>query len=409
MKFQGIMWRLVLTVSLLCWRSEGRVTCRNITSGEVDWFILYKEPNITKNRTGLRYVYIDSTTKLPATVYENIKDPEGVLANTLQPLFTSMVRVVGPSSNFGFISYSDQPPGSNAGSDYGHSKGVVMVEKDKTGVWLLHSTPQFPFSRNTKTFWPDSGAKNAQMFICVTFPYKEFEQIGKHLQYIRAFPFDSQVPGNFHPELRDAADKVQSPPPKTFQELRSEKGQIFRSFAKQQSDEPGVGDLYVTIAKGLGSDLHVQHWSCQNDRSYCGFDQKVLNIKNIETPLGTWGTCDHSKWCVATNPSTPWSCVADMNRAKTQYQRRGGALCIKNEQVQKRFLKFVVGIEDCSTTERKRKISSSESECFLLEKREKFGLGFVPFLNRAHLAGSDSEVRFFSVLFSVVLIYLFQS
>lgn len=57
-----------------------------------------------------------------------------------------------------------------------------MVDKDKKqGIWLLHSKPQFPYKRNQNKFWKPGGNIKAQTFICVTFPYDEFEKIGKEL------------------------------------------------------------------------------------------------------------------------------------------------------------------------------------------------------------------------------------
>ncbi|XP_049909868.1 plancitoxin-1-like [Epinephelus moara] len=176
------MWRFVLTVSLLCWRSEGTVTCRDKNNGIVDWYIIYKAPTQTPSLTGLEYLYIDSTgmTKMvPSTPnYKSIKDPNGVLANTLRPLFTPIRSM---PQDFGFISYSDQPPGGHAAQMFGHSKGVLMVNKTGTGVWLLHSTPRFPFRRDPTHFWPGTGARNAQTFICVTFSYDMFRNIGNEL------------------------------------------------------------------------------------------------------------------------------------------------------------------------------------------------------------------------------------
>lgn len=52
------------------------------------------------------------------------------------------------------------------------------MDKTGTGLWLLHSTPRFPYTRDQNHFWPPSGNKNAQTFICVTFPYDEFRKIG---------------------------------------------------------------------------------------------------------------------------------------------------------------------------------------------------------------------------------------
>ncbi|TDH02496.1 hypothetical protein EPR50_G00173600, partial [Perca flavescens] len=195
------MWRILLMVSLLCWSADGRVTCRDNNNGEVDWYIIYKAP------AGLEYLYIDSAGRKMETSKDHnklIDHPDGVLANTLRPIFTNPT-----TDNLGFITYSDQPPpiGTGPGSKFGHSKGLVMMEKDETGVWLLHSTPQFPFTRDQNNFYPSSGATKAQTFICVTFNYDQFQHIGEHLLDIAAYPFDHHLPDDFHKELIDVTEK----------------------------------------------------------------------------------------------------------------------------------------------------------------------------------------------------------
>ncbi|CAJ1064817.1 plancitoxin-1-like [Xyrichtys novacula] len=355
------MWRLVLALTLLCSRSEGAVSCKDDNGAAVNWYILYKTPNLQdQHLSGLEYVYMDDRGQREmgssTTNFKGINHPEGVLANTLRPLFTPIRQM---PSNFGFISYSDQPPGSSASPEFGHSKGVLMVDSTGSGVWLLHSTPQFPFRRDQNSFWPNSGASNAQTFICVTFLYPEFSKIGLHLQYIGAFPFEHDIPPGFHQELRDAVNWVKSNPSNNFQELTSTNLNLkFHSIAKQQLDEskregPAVGDLYVTIGQLINSDVDVQSWGCQPDRkpSYCVKNQpKVYNVKNVWTRLGNWKpTRDHSKWCVSRDVNNHWTCLSDMNRSTSQYKRRGGALCFRNAAVKTFFRAFAHGTEDCST------------------------------------------------------------
>ncbi|XP_038127910.1 cell-death-related nuclease 7-like [Cyprinodon tularosa] len=146
------MWSFLLLFILFCSSCHGSVTCKNNDGHDVDWYILYKAPEMSSSRlTGSEFLYIDPEKK---ERLNNINSPQGVLARTLQPLFKP-IREMEPS--FGFISYSDQPPGCSADpKKFGHSKGVVMVDRTSTGVWLLHSTPQFPFRREQSSFWPQS-------------------------------------------------------------------------------------------------------------------------------------------------------------------------------------------------------------------------------------------------------------
>lgn len=117
------------------------------------------------------------------------------------------------------------------------------------------------------------------------------------------------------------------------------------------------GDLYHTIAQAVQSHVYVQTWGCQKDRadSDCSGPNHVYNIKTIKKVLGpasTWSpTKDHSKWCVTNSESnSEWTCIADVNRAQTQYQRRGGALCIENKDVRDKFWEFAREFDECSTT-----------------------------------------------------------
>ncbi|KAF1377991.1 hypothetical protein PFLUV_G00206590 [Perca fluviatilis] len=98
------MWRIFLTICLLCWSADGQVRevrCRNESDEPVDWYIIYKAPKLNNiGTTGLEYIYIDPNGKKKETLttdltYKPINHPNGVLANTLRPIFTtSMVRIM---------------------------------------------------------------------------------------------------------------------------------------------------------------------------------------------------------------------------------------------------------------------------------------------------------------------------
>ncbi|XP_044189112.1 plancitoxin-1-like [Thunnus albacares] len=244
--------------------------------------------------------------------------------------------------------------------------GVAMVQKNDTtgttgtGVWLLHSTPKFPYKRDKNNFWPKSGARNAQIFICVTFNYDQFGHIGKHLQLINVYPFMSDIPSDFHKTLqvKNWDTKIHSTLKQrrvdpTLQPLKSSRGKDFYSIAKQVSADgkPEVGDLYVSISEELKSDVNVQSWGCQPDRdgSFCHLNKrKVQNILFVDIGWAKWDPgSDHSKWCVAVDQKKPWTCIADVNRSESQYERLGGALCINDEEVRNIFNVSAKYKEEC--------------------------------------------------------------
>lgn len=63
---------------------------------------------------------------------------------------------------------------------------------------------------------------------------------GEHLKNIRAYPFDHNIPEGFHQELRDVTKQKNSDPnkKKLHRDIKSEAGQIFKSFVKKISEDP---------------------------------------------------------------------------------------------------------------------------------------------------------------------------
>ncbi len=143
----------------------------------------------------------------------------------------------------------------------------------QTGVWLSHSTPSFP-TYQSQDFWPDNGRFNAQTFMCVTYSYDQFKDIGKfapvslshcfdciyysylskgsktlpfefsgvQLMYIHPFPYDYFLPTTFHNELKCVIEQNCYPtnaPWFNLKMLTSIKGSDFFGFAKYTHFEDG--------------------------------------------------------------------------------------------------------------------------------------------------------------------------
>uniref|UniRef100_A0A8C3AJ29 Deoxyribonuclease-2-alpha n=1 Tax=Cyclopterus lumpus TaxID=8103 RepID=A0A8C3AJ29_CYCLU len=341
------LMELLFSVAILFQGCESDVKCRDDNGKEVDWYIVYKYPS---GEDGLSYLYMDENTNGWKVSKEAINSKSGTLANTLKPLFDFYDR---KTEGFGFMLYNDQPPKlpkrqlSAAPASFGHSKGVIMLDK-RTGVWLSHSTPKFPEYRN-KDFWPNSGNINAQTFMCVTYSYKTFKDIALQLGYIHGYSYDYDIPKTFHQELQSVAYRKGYPKRKPWysvKTLTSMGGQTFSSYAKYGRFND---DLYSgLIVKSLRHNLYAKSWGKMKYplpstcTPYC-----VNNVKEIKLPKRKFfkSTQDHSKWCVT--PDGNWTCIADMNRERSQKKRGGGAICIENFAVARAFNQIIKLCEPC--------------------------------------------------------------
>ncbi|XP_072245536.1 deoxyribonuclease-2-alpha-like [Leuresthes tenuis] len=348
MKMDGhtTLMRVLLSVVILSEGCRSDVRCRNDKGQEVDWFILYKLPR--RDNDGLTYFYMDEHTDGWKRSKEKINSKSGSVANTLKPLLDFYDR---KTEGFGFLLYNDQPPNQKTVSaSFGHSKGVVMLDK-KTGVWLSHSTPKFP-TFQSKDFWPDSGNANAQTFLCVTFAYEKFKHIGLQLKYIHAYSYDSDLPPFFHEELKCVAQRSCYPkrePWFNVLNLTSMGNRVFLSFAKYTRFGD---DLYSgLITNNMPQDLFAKSWGKMREPlpSNCSssIPHHVYNVQEVKLPLQKPfnTTMDHSKWCVTS--AGDWTCIADMNRERSQMGRGGGAICIQDPIVVNSFRALISKYEDC--------------------------------------------------------------
>ncbi|XP_058146523.1 deoxyribonuclease-2-alpha [Dasypus novemcinctus] len=329
--------------------------CYGDSGRPVDWFVIYKLPAHSgageAARSGLRYKYLDADSGGWRDGVGPISSSAGAVGRSLQPLYRSN------ASQLAFLLYNDQPPkagGAPDASSRGHSKGVLLLDPNG-GFWLVHSVPHFPPPSSSAAYsWPQSSQMYGQTLLCVSFPFRQFQDIGRQLTYIyplvydhkldepfaQEFPYLAAVAKGQHVHLKGCNSSVT---------LASQKGTPFWSFAKSKDFGD---DLYSGwLAAALGNTLQVQFWP--NSRgilpSNCSGAQQVLDVTQTAFP-GPAGpafnaTEDHSKWCVA--PAGPWACVGDMNRNLGELHRGGGTVCAQLPALWKAFQPLVKAWEPC--------------------------------------------------------------
>ncbi|XP_042201670.1 deoxyribonuclease-2-alpha-like, partial [Callorhinchus milii] len=394
-----LLFLLLTTSAAWCPAASSSISCYSDSGNPVDWFIVYKLPK-RSSLTGLSYMYQDSTTKGWKPGNYLINNTQGAVGRTLTQVYKQRQA---QNQETAYVLYNDQST-KHSESNYGHTKGVILLDQ-KQGFWLVHSTPHFPLPANESYSWPDSGKRNGQSFLCVTYPYAQFNEIGLQLLYNNPHTYSHSVPEPFArdlPDLKKAVEPHRALPPggKRKAGLRSVAGTNFNSFAKSKAfgkgnprsfemvlptptsfsfsplepqippglslpDRSQIGAsslrvqtpyLYVDwLAGEFASDLLVQSWP--NSRgtlpSNCSGPHWVYNVDTIHLPGNPdfTSTVDHSKWCV-THPrgdGPSWVCVGDINRDRAEEFRGGGVVCVNDPAVWKSFSSLVLKFKDCSS------------------------------------------------------------
>jgi deoxyribonuclease-2 len=294
------------------------IQCMDENNSTVDWFVVYKIPKLKHKvkliAEGAGHILITSTNPTKWTFSEHsINDTNSIIGNTLSPFYSK-----SKMDNVTYVLYNDQPPNQPSKGTKGHTKGVVLADV-ASGLWLVHSVPNFPPLGSKYTF-PSTGFPKGQSFLCISLSLENLDKVGTQLQYNEPQIYASNVSETIQNRVQQLAKAVSGitvtkPPWYNKIVITSKKGTEFTSFAKTRKFGK---DLYEDwLAPTLQADLFVETWRNGAGKlpSNCSKPFKIYNVQNVLLTVANvsfLGTQDHSKWAVSTNSS--WICIGDINR-----------------------------------------------------------------------------------------------
>ncbi|XP_048378079.1 deoxyribonuclease-2-alpha isoform X2 [Stegostoma tigrinum] len=326
----SIYWSVLACLAVTCsvYFAASDISCYDDDGQPVDWFIVYKLPKHV-GKTGLQYMYMDSSSNGWRTGNRLINDTDRAVGGTLQQLYEKSKQ---QRDQVAYVLYNDQV-NATLTSYGGHTKGIVLLD-DVRGFWLVHSTPFFPPRTDQSYKWPHNGKKNGQSFLCVTYRYDQFKDIGTQLLYNNPHVYDHSIPPSFAKDLVN----------------------LNKAATGERLERPPWQNLYSGwVAGSFQSDLLVQTWpnSAHTLPSNCTMPYSVYNVKVItfSTYTSFESSMDHSKWCV-TRPGSgvKWTCIGDINRDQAQEHRGGGTVCTDDPVVWDSFSSLVTSCEFCACT-----------------------------------------------------------
>ncbi|XP_052720749.1 deoxyribonuclease-2-alpha-like isoform X2 [Crassostrea angulata] len=344
---------LVCVLLVFVWGSEG-LKCKSHTGEPVDWFTVYKLPEIHEigidplSYDGVGFYYMDAVTPSWKLSSVGINDTGHSVEYTLRQIYKNT------TNDYMYAMYNDQPPEGHTSLNHGHTKGVFAFDKTE-GFWLIMSIPHFPPAKHSGFSYPHSGTVYGQSIFCISLPYTSIEDVAKIMTFTYPKFYDFYLPPTFSSEnpimtgiLSNQQKHVTSPPFQLETTFHSTDGVVLHNFAKSNDFHKDLYDAY--LAPILQESLFVETWQNGPDSdtlpSNCSIKFQVYNIQMIRFPNGDFKeTKDHSKWAVSRTGS--WICIGDINRQSTQFHRGGGTMCMSDPHVWKEYTNIIRDIETC--------------------------------------------------------------
>ncbi|KAM8705947.1 hypothetical protein ACLKA7_010273 [Drosophila subpalustris] len=349
---------LLLAVVALRASEAQKVSCKDEDGQDVDWWYM----NLMSRYRGERkyqYLYVTSEDYGDWKMSEHVMgDPKSLTTQTLDPLYSNIDDIL-------LAAYNDEFPNGTSFDVGGAAKGVIASDGE-TGMWLVHSIPQFPTMLDRSHPIPDT---DGHSLLCLTLDGEGVKKVGDLLVLLEPhFYFKHNPLGMYRfPNLQRAlyqmwhTDEIYE----KDVELRTLDGEKFRLFGRSDKSHK---ELYSEIvAPALDVNLFVKsnrHSEPNNNLpNVCYNSNKVYNINDIVMPwwllhkfTTTWE--DHSKWAVAEEDGfnlfgwhiwgSNWICVGDLFRWRSHLNRGGGAVCQKSSGVSDRYRKLVHTYDKCN-------------------------------------------------------------
>jgi deoxyribonuclease-2 len=350
---------------------NARLTCIDAGNNPTDWWFMLKMPDVVGDYKGNTYLYLDSNGN---SSKGTIQDSNHALALTVYQIGLYGTNV--DTNSVGYVLWNDQTYDQVGGETinheqdpsgvyYAHSKATIGFDSS-TGFWLAHSAPGFPYSHSiTPSSWafPEAQTVYAQHFFCLSIQTSSIPQISQFLMNYYAYIYDYNVPASI-PGLSAFSTLVAGKYTTSHSSIQfsSSGGLSITAFGKHGATNSDMYEDY--IAPGLNSGLWVESWCCGTygdccQLSYCqgtpisdpsgpqqGQNTYAFNSIDLEkfsfaSNLYYTTANNHAKF--ALSQTGGYVCPSDNNRADSQRERGGGALCFQNPSLYNFLYSHVTG------------------------------------------------------------------
>lgn len=324
--------------------------CRNLR-GETPWYFMFKPPHSEK------LFYADK--EKPYLIHHDVE-----ISSDTNPIKLTMESVYIPGSDqsingtLNYFMFNDQVPGGEKSFDNGHTKGTVLFDETRI-VYLIHSTPHFPYNDTAGYGFPHTGIYYGQHFFCVTLPISELSKLLYQIRMMWPFVYNFKIKEDLYGKYENLQEIIKGKPlpadgnpHSKIETLFLTDSTILTAFNKNGTFGADIFDALISPYFDPPMSLYTETW--QNGKSKlhsnCTDDYFVKNIVYMAfyaDQLDYKETQDHSKWAISADEQYKYLCFGGVNRMSSQFRRGGGMYCFFNDIFWEFMISAVGMTEDC--------------------------------------------------------------
>ena len=262
------------------------------------------------------------------------------------------------NGSLNYFMFNDEVPGGRVSYNHGHTKGTVLFDESRV-VYLIHSTPHYPFNDTAGYGFPHTGIYYGQHFFCVTLPISELSKLLYQIRMMWPFVYNSRIQENLYKKYDNLQAIINGEPlpadghpHSKIETLFLTDNTILNAFNKNGTFGADIFDALISPHFEPPMSLYTETW--QNGRSKlhsnCTDDYFVKNIVYMAfyaDHLDYKESQDHSKWAISADERYHYLCFGGVNRMGSQFRRGGGMYCFFHDIFWKFMISAVGMTEDC--------------------------------------------------------------
>ncbi|KRX80325.1 Plancitoxin-1 [Trichinella sp. T6] len=321
-KFIEIMYIAVILILILLNCSTAQVaTCKDDDDNNVDWFLVYKPPNVVSSN-----IIKSAVNPVWAQSARNVNDDNG------HSIARTLAHFTANNGDIKVLAYSDDPPNLPPRNEKSKAKGVLLVDSTGTdaAAWFVHTVPKF-LAHLGGYSWPAAETPKGHMFLCLSLSEAHLNSVAKAIRYQEPFIYANNLSPellNQHVELSNliTGAQIRVTPFLEHAKFTTKAVQVAANIEAFGKHTKSYLDMYAKVLKKkLAASIRIWAPSDTRSKSIC---KGQYYLRKVASPMQFDGVqvrreADSARWAVVDGKNIV--CLTTNDYKATEKQIPGAA------------------------------------------------------------------------------------